>query len=107
MEADTEKLIGEIISTASIITHYDEFDYRDPSPGLDAACVKYLEARGMVCLKRHTEAPTEEGLYAIIAKGQNGIVSWSQNMYRAGHDLEFARKHDPSAYALGPLPEGK
>lgn len=71
---------------------------------LDAACIAYLEARGMVCLKRHTEAPTEEGLYVNIAKGWDTYIA---PLYCQADDFAEANRSGVKLHAIGPLPEGK
>ena len=82
--------------------------YRDAKDcDLQSACMAYLEARGMVCLKRHTEAPTEEGLYVSIVVGENRSWAWGVNKLQAEIDIEVYNRDKRSCYAIGPLPEGK
>lgn len=100
-------LISDVFGESVNPDSMDDEPITEPDAYLDAACIAYLEARGYVCLRKHTEAPTEEGRYVIVTKDRDGLVSWSQQMRRVGKDLDFARKHDPTSFALGPLPEGK
>ena len=100
MEADFTALIDELFVESRSVDN-------SPSPRLDAACVKYLEARGMVCLKPHTEAPTEEGLYVSIVVGENRSWAWGVNKLQAEIDIEVYNRDKRSCYAIGPLPEGK
>lgn len=100
MEADFTALIDELFVESRSVDN-------SPSPRLDAACVKYLEARGFVCLRKHTEAPTEEGLYVSVIKSECCRGAWLVNKGEASRDLEIYNGVKTSCYILGPLPEGK
>lgn len=82
--------------------------YRDAKDcDLQSACIAYLEARGFVCLRKHTEAPTEEGLYVSVIKSECCRGAWLVNKGEASRDLEIYNGVKTSCYILGPLPEGK
>ena len=87
---------------------YEIDKYRDAKDcDLQSACIAYLEARGFVCLRKHTEAPTEEGLYVSVIKSECCRGAWLVNKGEAARDLEIYNGVKTSCYILGPLPEGK
>lgn len=98
---------------------YEIDKYRDAKDcDLQSACIAYLEACGMVCLKRHTEAPTEEGRYLgfhgstirVVEIHENGTVqvdSTSGGGRCMALDRYSAFLYFPCWSYLGPLPEGE
>ena len=102
MEADFTALIDELFVESRSVDN-------SPSPRLDAACVKYLEARGFVCLRKHTEAPKEEGWFAVVDVTNGVTLSMLDDAFRTNICMDLRRKAGHEVYAIGPmpLPEGK
>ena len=87
--------------------------YRDAKDcDLQSACMAYLEARGMVCLKRHTEAPTEDlnGMFVVFRSIYSDRPDEAVSL-RRGHqlsrDFQDFRSFGCEVYAIGPLPASK
>lgn len=70
---------------------------------LEVACRDYLEALGYACLRKHTEAPIEEGDYIVVVQGMS-LSAWRARREKAAQDLKYWGDK-LSAYAIGPLPE--